>query len=307
MDETVLATCVIWCLTDVFTYRQGESSWRIHLQGIKAILDSNQAHRHFISGTGSTQVAMRHLYQLYISLQTLPYIPSLPDPETPVYKGLSDPSKMDVLSLSPSDTKIDGFLGYSEELLHILQRIDHLSSLDDQDSSAVNCEADILLGKVKGMIQRDSEISPTVSICASLSPEDTHEFTLCHRTFQQATLIHLYRRLYHLPSRAKPLQTAIESIKEMMNFMVQGQPCHTWVAMAMPLFTIGCEAFTDDQEEFVMDKVNKLEECIGSLHVKIIRQALEDIWEVRKRMGDLEGNICASQLLAELRYNIILF
>ncbi|OBT62174.1 hypothetical protein VE03_08333 [Pseudogymnoascus sp. 23342-1-I1] len=89
--------------------------------------------------------------------------------------------------------------------------------------------------------------------------------------------------------------------------MTQGQPCHTWVAMAMPLFTLGCEAFTEDQQAFVMDKINKLEASIGSLHVKGIRQALEDVWKLRENLGDHEGTLCASQILIELQYNIILF
>lgn len=148
------------------------------------------------------------------------------------------------------------------------------------------------------MITRDSHAPPAiVSIRTPLSPEYGREFLLCHQIFQQATLIHLYRRLYHLPSRAAPIQSAVREMAEMLSNMSQGEPCHTWVAMAMPLFTLGCEAFTEAQRRFALDKVNKLEECIRSLHVRIIRRALEDIWELRARLGDSGGELCASQLL----------
>jgi hypothetical protein len=182
----------------------------------------------------------------------------------------------------------------------VIHQIDHLSRLASVDPLASSFEADILLGKVQAMISRDSKAPPAViSICSPLSPEYGREFTLCHQIFQQATLIHLYRRLYHLPSGSEPIQSAVRAMKEMVSNMstTQGQPCHTWVAMAMPLFTLGCEVFTEEQKSFVLDKVEKLGECIRSLHISIIRQALQDIWDVRASLGDFRGELCASQLL----------
>ncbi|KAK2595451.1 hypothetical protein QQS21_006791 [Conoideocrella luteorostrata] len=203
--------------------------------------------------------------------------------------------------------EIDGFLGYSNEILDILEQIDRLSQSDRSDRVQSECEADVLLGKVNGMITRDRRDPPGISICIPLSPEYNGEFALCHQIFQQATLIYLYRRLYRLPSKSASIQAAVRLIEEMMSNMAQGEPCHTWVAMAMPLFTIGCEAFTKIQQDFAMDKINKLGECIGSLHVESIRHALEDVWKIRDNLGDYEGRLCASELLAKLEYNIILF
>ncbi|KFX90632.1 hypothetical protein V490_06358 [Pseudogymnoascus sp. VKM F-3557] len=303
--ETLPATCLIWCLTDVFTYRQGISSWKIHLQGIGALLDGSEAHRDFATSSGSFRSAMRHLYQLYLSLQTLPHIPTVESLENSAQLGVRASQNSEWTSMTSPE--IDGFLGYSSELLDVLQQIDQLSrSVSGNEAQSIS-EADILLGKVQGMISRDTTSPRDISICTPLSPEYNREFALCHQTFQQATLIHLYRKLYHHPSGSPSIQAAVRSIEEMVGNMIQGQPCHTWVAMAMPLFTLGCEAFTEKQQVFTMDKIKKLEDCIGSLHVKCIRQALEDIWKVREDLGDREGTLCASQLLAELRYNIILF
>lgn len=296
-DETLLATCLIWCLADVFAGQQGVASWRIHLQGIKAILGGTQVFAHFVKQPGHAQSAMRHLYQLYLSLQTLPYVsPASPEHETAVGTAILPPLNQ---RLSPLDPKIDGFLGYSEELLDINQQINHIADREGGELETYH-EADILLGKVKGMITRDTETPPAIEISSPLSPESGRDFVLCHKTFQQATLINLYRRLYNLPSGSDLIQTAVEEIKEMVNHMTQGQPCNTWVAMSMPLFTIGCEAFTDEQKEFVLDKVHKLETCIGSLHVRVIRQALEDIWRLRAEWNDVDGDLCASQLMSKL-------
>jgi hypothetical protein len=301
MNETLLATCLIWCLTEVFTYRQGTSSWRIHLQGIRALLDGDGAHRSFTTpSSGAIQSAMKHLYQLYLSLRTLPYIPAseisepaaqlhhdVPETETPILPVERAPS--------PS---IDGFLGYSDELLDVIHQTDQLSRRTSANTGTPPpFEADVLLGKVKAMITRDSKSPPAISICTPLSPEYGREFTLCHRIFQQATLLHLYRRLYHLPSRSEPVQAAVRAMQDMLSNMSQGRPCHAWVAMAMPLFNLGCEAFTEEQKRFALDKVDKLEECIRSFHVRIIRQALHDIWRLREGMGDERGELCASQLL----------
>ncbi|KAK3303890.1 fungal-specific transcription factor domain-containing protein [Chaetomium strumarium] len=293
MNETLLATCLIWCLTDVFTYRQGTSSWRIHLQGIRALLDGDGAHRDFTTRSGPLQSAMRHLYQLYLSLRTLPYIPACEVPETSTPMVRTTETAESKLKSTPSPA-IDGFLGYSDELLDIIHQIDQLSQRNTEQSSF---EADILLGKVKAMIRRDNKAPPAISICSPLSPEYGREFTLCHQVFQQTTLIYLYRRLYHLPSGSPPIQSAVRAMEEMVSNMSQRQPCHTWVAMAMPLFTLGCEAFTEEQRTFALDKINKLEQCIRSLHVRIIRQALQHIWDLRASLGDFTGELCASQLL----------
>jgi hypothetical protein len=86
---------------------------------------------------------------------------------------------------------------------------------------------------------------------------------------------------------------------ELINNMTQGQPCHTWVAMAMPLFTMGCEAFSDEQKDFVLDKIHKFEVCLGSLHVSVLRQALEDIWKLRLDRGDVDGSLCAGLFLSK--------
>jgi hypothetical protein len=201
---------------------------------------------------------------------------------------------------SPS---IDGFLGYSDELLDVIHQIDQLSrqtSLTNGSHSPF--EADLLLGRVKAMITRDSKQPPAISIPSPLSPEYGREFTLCHQIFQQATLLHLYRQLYHLPSRSEPVQAAVGAMQKMLSTlsnMSQGRPCHAWVAMAMPLFNLGCEAFTEEQKGFALDKVDKLESCIRSFHVGIIKQALRDVWELRKRLGDEGGELCAGRLLGE--------
>ncbi|KAH8649388.1 fungal-specific transcription factor domain-containing protein [Xylariales sp. PMI_506] len=315
---TLLATCLVWSLTDVFACRQEMlSSWRVHLQGVKAIMDDTQdAYRNRILDTAVTPAAMRHLYLLYLSLQTLPHIksPDLRDSTvvTSTHAVLRSNKVWVSVSSSTSATtniRIDGFLGYSEELLHMLYEVNQLSQspAGESDMQNTESEADIILGKIMGMVVRDAKAPPDVSICSSLSPEYGREFSLCHRTFQQAALIYVYRRLYKMPSNSELIQAAVQAITDMVNNMTQGQPCHTWVAMAMPLFTIGCEAFMDSQKSFVLDKIHKLDVCLGSLHVGVIRQALEDMWRMRAELGDFEGKLCATRLLSELKYNIILF
>lgn len=296
-SATMLATCLIWCLTDVFTYRQGMSSWRIHLQGMRALLDENEAHHDFVTPSASFRSTMRHLYQLYLSLQILPHIPTIESLENSAQLGAQGSQKYEWVSIASPE--IDGFLGYSNELLDVLQQIDRLSRSVSDDGTQSLIEADILLGKVKGMISRDTISPQDISICTPLSPEYNREFALCNQIFQQATLIHLYRKLYRLPSGSQSIQACVHSIEEMISNMIQGQPCHTWVAMAMPLFTLGCEAFTEDQQAFAMDKINKLEASIGSLHVKGIRQALEDVWKLREKVGDCEGTLCAGEILSK--------
>lgn len=307
MGETLLATCLIWCLSDVFTYRRHEggmsSSWRVHLGGIRALLDSNGAnYRWFPAGTGSSmQVAMRHLYQLYLSLQTLPYIAPAAAPQTAILE--TTPATLDEVTVNPSPA-IDGFLGYSDELLDVMHQIEQLSRTQVHPCPG----ADILLGKVNAMIARDMAAAPPVILSspASIIPWDAQgestDFTLCNQIFQQATLIQLHRRLYHLPSQSPPIQAAVCSMEGMLSSLCNrgggGGGESMWVAMAMPVFTLGCEAFTLDHQQLVLGMMDRLETCIQSLHVRIIRQALVDIWALRRGMEDEgRGAICAGRLL----------
>ncbi|KAJ4129872.1 hypothetical protein NW768_006842 [Fusarium equiseti] len=287
-SEILIATCLIWCLADVFSGQQGMTRWPIHLRGIKALLRGQQR---LESGDVALRSAMKHLYMLYRALETLPHVPSL---------GLiaSSPGgkTTDISTSHTANSQIDGFLGYSEELLDILQQINSTKSAD----------ADVLLGRLNTIISRDVKHPPGVSI-SSLSSQSGRDFALCNKVFQQATLIQLHRQLYGLSSSSEPIREAIETINGMISNMAQGEPCHTWVAMAMPLFTVGCEAYEEDQKSFIMDKIHKLEKCIGSLHVKVIEQALKDIWKLREDFQDYEGDLCAEYLLEKLSYNIVLF
>lgn len=296
-DELLLVTCLIWCLADVFAGQQGLKSWHIHLQGVKAILDASRACQKLVATTASTRSAIRHLYLLYLSLQRLPCLSSLTLPTHSAMLDETDNSKRD--ELFGQNAQIDGFLGYSEDLLKIIDRINQIYILKEEGHQSVPQESEILLERLKAMIELDSLVPPQISISTTLSHEDNLNFILCHKSFQQATLIHLYRRLYDMPSGSPVIQSAVVQIISMVENMTQGQPCNTWVAMSMPLFTIGCEVVHDDQKVFVLDMIKKLETCLGSLHVRILRQALKDIWEARAQEGDFGGYLCANHLLSK--------
>ncbi|EWZ92442.1 hypothetical protein FOWG_05568 [Fusarium oxysporum f. sp. lycopersici MN25] len=293
-SEILIATCLIWCLADVFSGQQGMLRWPIHLQGIKALLHGRHDYQRFVTGDMALRSAMKHLFMLYRSLETLPHVPTI----------TSEKVNLIVPANTAYNHQIDGFLGYSEELLDVLQQINASTPGSGLEGSSV--DADTLLGKLNAMIRRDVKSPPGVSI-SSLSSQSGREFALCNKVFQQATLIQLYRQLYGLPSSSQPIQDAIQTMSGMISNMAQGEPCNTWVAMAMPLFTVGCEAYKEEQKAFILDKIHKLEICIGSLHVKVIEQALKDIWKIREDCNDFDGNLCASHLLENLSYNIVLF
>lgn len=287
-STALLVTCLIWCLADVFAAGQGTTSWRVHLRGIKALISTNATYRRFQSDEKGDMTAMRHLHQLYLALETLPYVPALDLIEVqPVSEGQDQ-----AIGAAPC---IDGFLGYSEELLYVLRDVDRIAT----NAGTIDPEADALLDKVHRMIDRDEEAAPTVLINTPLSPEQANEFLLCHKAFQQATLVHLYRRLQRLPSSSVVIREAIGKMEVMIDAMTQDQSCHTWVAMAMPLFTMGCEAFTSEQKGFVLEKIARLDACLGSLHVGIMRKALEDMWRIRNDLKDTGGQHCASELLGK--------
>ncbi|CAK7207452.1 hypothetical protein SEUCBS139899_010262 [Sporothrix eucalyptigena] len=383
-DSNLVATCLLWCLADVFaadvaadaelsSTTLASSSWRIHLQGIEALLGGAKALDAFVTrGRGvestslSSRSAMGHLHQLYRSLLTLPHVARrrqihdggtldvqetiLADTvevdtvelgtavDTTVARSVS--TRVDLLPKASGWPRIDGFLGYSEELLDILQQVEEIASKlppDDNDADndtydgvddneddalaaphltgAARIAADDVLARAQAQalsVVRDesstTESPRVVHIPApALTPAAAREFALCHGCFQQATLIHVYRRLFRLPSRDRRIQQAVSQIRRMAGQMTQGAPCSTWVAMALPLFTAGCEAYTPTAQAWAHAALAAFAASIGSRHVQLLHRALEDIWRLRARRGDVDGRLCAGPLLGALHYNIILF
>lgn len=296
VDCVLLATCLIWSLADVFaaglqskfqSKSSSSSSWQVHLRGFRAILGSAQAYESVVADPGPMQSAMKHLGMLYMSLQTLPHTPG----QTSLVIDLDlVPTTLHLYQDETSSPKINGFLGYSEDILSILRQVNGKTAPSPE-------EADLILGKVQGMMLRDAITPPGVTISSQLSDESSRDFALCHEAFQLATLILIYRRLYKLPSGSKPIRDAVDRIQSTVNSMTQGQPCHAWVAMSMPLFTIGCEALDPAHKDWVRRSIDQLQVCIGSSHVLMLRQALADIWRLRAARNDADGLLCAEELL----------
>ncbi|KAK4141215.1 fungal-specific transcription factor domain-containing protein [Dichotomopilus funicola] len=397
LDETAMATCLVWCLADVFAFDRGAvagentrtagestsnstvrggggkmtrgTAWRIHLRGIRALLDREGPHRDFRDSKGKLRAARRHLYQLYLALRTLPYIPASEEVEDaeqekeeqdgneevkdcegglvvgskrlrrPRMIGPEPVASVLLSSSSAPSSEIDGFLGYSDELLDVIRQIDHLSrsapfpvpttstspspppttaTTTKQTTTPISTPtpiptpADTLLTHLHHIIARDTAHPPTINIPPPITPSYTHEFTLCHYIFLQSTLIHLHRRLYHLPSSSPPIRTATNTLTallhEISSIRDATEPCHTWVAMAMPLFTLGCEVVEDEGVEFVLEGLGRLEGCVRSGHVGGMRRALGDVWRLRREWGDWgRGEVCAGVLLGRLDYHVVLF
>ncbi|KIH93402.1 hypothetical protein SPBR_09161 [Sporothrix brasiliensis 5110] len=375
----LVATCLLWCLADVFaadvslpSSSSSSSSWRIHLHGIEALLGGARALDAFVTRgqrgaddtsapSSSSRSAMGHLHQLYRSLQTLPHITrrqgggGTAEMSKPGV-GASIVVELDTaLPKAPGWPRIDGFLGYSEELLDILQQLEGIAStlpaMDDWDDNtdgytndyatddllaaphltdATRAAAADLLARAhaQALVLDDGtrstepegppctappdEVPPAPPRVAhipapALTAAAARELALCHGCFQQATLIHIYRRLFRLPSRAPRIQQAAAQIRRMAGQMRQGAPCSAWVAMALPLFTAGCEAYTPAAQAWAHAALAAFAASIGSRHVQLLRRALEDLGRLRARRGDTDGRLCAGPLLEELNYNIILF
>ncbi|KAL1893138.1 hypothetical protein Sste5346_006570 [Sporothrix stenoceras] len=383
--DNLVATCLLWCLADVFAADASASSWRIHLQGIQALLGGVRALDAFVargrtvssSSASTSRSAMGHLSQLYLSLQTLPHVARCRNEamaDRTIEEENDDNDKEDegetddrigptpvepntATATAMPGPRIDGFLGCSVELFDILQQVEQLAStmpaidvenkdedvdvdyddeFDDDNILAAphlkgpaRVTAETLLARalVQALEPKEVHTITTSSTASSsstattttatpvihhipapaLTPAAAREFAFCHGCFQQATLIHVYRRLFRLPSCAALIQRAVCAIRRMAGQMTQGAPCSAWVAMALPLFTAGCEAFLPTSQAWAHAALDSFAASIGSRHVQLLRRALEDVWRLRARLGDVDGRLCAEALLDELNYNIILF
>lgn len=297
-NHTALTTCLILCLEDVYAGRRSMPTWRHHLQGAGALLKLDGSTGEQSEGSEPSRESSDFIYNLYLSLQTLAGVAGREGNNNIIAPDLgvgNDDSNDGV-----SSGYIDGFLGYSSNILRILREIQRLSISETHRSSKF-FEAQALLAKVQNMISENQNHEPDVLIRSSISDQSRRDFVLCNRAFQQTTLILIYRKLHQLPSASVEVQSAVKSTISAVSGMKQDQQCSAWIVTAMPLFVAGCEACGWEDRNFVLDQFRKLEICVGSSQMLLAREALMGLWEVRAERRDVEGYLQSSQVLGEFR------
>jgi hypothetical protein len=114
---------------------------------------------------------------------------------------------------------------------------------------------------------------------AFANPEDAiavHESAATNDAFHRAALIHLLRRVRHVPRNAPQIQDAIQAIVRALSQVRPGGSAEA--CLLFPMFTAGAEAEDEITRSLILERVKSLE-AVGMMQVGRARTLMERVWE----------------------------
>ena len=278
--EAALATALTLCMCEIHSGADQPRSWRLHLEGAKAILSSSPENEESlnsvldVSGNPTSQSAL--LERWFISIEALAAITA---------KGLkraqsfgNDDTEMEIdVTGKEKEVYLDDYFGFSTDLAQTFKAIGAAAwerrslnasksnpnfsfALNPSSSSSstspvtslsegdLEFEAANLEISVRMMLARD-EASPPMfyaGVREKLDEIAVHEFYLCNEMYQHSALIHIYRRVRCLPRAHQLVQTSVQRILECVRGIQPRGGLSPYIVLTMPLFTAGRELLPDD-------------------------------------------------------------
>ncbi|KAN0091725.1 Fungal specific transcription factor domain containing protein [Hyaloscypha variabilis] len=259
MRDAVLATALTLCMCEIHSGADLPRSWRLHLEGAKAILSSLPSTS---SSSSTSQSGL--LERWYTSIEALAAISS---------KGLRAGNLPPITSSSPGtpgldaareEVFLDDYFGFATDLVDAFKEIGAAAwerrSLSSSAASVsahamlseedLDTEARSLEQNVRDMIARDAAHPPQfyAGVREKLDEEVVREFYLCNETYQQSALLHVYRRVMRLDRAEERVQGCVTRILECVDGIRPRAGLSPYIVLTMPLFTAGREALGEDRE-----------------------------------------------------------
>lgn len=227
--EVILKTIKTLCTCEIYTGK-ADSSWRVHVVGAKALIDSTHA-----AGQGSRSED-RLTSQWYQSVEALAALTT---------RGpSSSEDDMSETGIVEVDCLFDLYTGYSPDLNQAFKRIGRAAqkrarlTTEPGYCDEVEAEATFLEQSVYRMIARDMNglrFPPDIQ----LEPDEARQFTACNTAYQYSALIHIYRRIRLLDSRSEHVQLCVRTILDTICGIVPTQQLSPWALLTTPIFTAG--------------------------------------------------------------------
>jgi Fungal specific transcription factor domain len=292
MRDAVLATALTLCMCEIHSRADLPRSWRLHLEGAKAILSTLPTTSSSRPTDPNSQTGL--LERWYTSIEALAAISSKglragdlppitsPSPETPIFEA------------AKGEVFLDDYFGFSTDLVEAFKEIGaaawerkSLSSPSASESAHailseedMDLEAQNLEQCIMDMIARDSTAPPNFypGVKEKLSDEVVREFYLCNEAYQHSALLHIYRRVMLLERTDFRVQGCVKRILECVSGIRQRAGLSPYIVLTMPLFTAGREALGEDREE-VRCALRGLGEWLRLRNVWRSLEFLEEGWE----------------------------
>jgi hypothetical protein len=265
MQDAILATALTLCMCEIHSGGDQPRSWRLHLEGAKAILSTyQQMSPNSASSDPNSQSNL--LKRWYTSIEALAATTSrgIRAGQLPLLSpGVELPA-----TETEDEAFLDDYFGFSTDLVDAFKEIgaaawERRSVAANNSSSAaessahvllseedLQTEADILEKSVEDMIVRDATTLPKFypGVKESLDDAVVEEFYACNRAYQHTALLYIYRRVRQLPRIDEKVQIAVKNVLECVASIKPRSGLSPYIVLTMPLFTAGREALGEDRE-----------------------------------------------------------
>ncbi|RAH87488.1 hypothetical protein BO86DRAFT_327850 [Aspergillus japonicus CBS 114.51] len=312
-SDALLATARTLCLAEIHSGAIHPNSWRAHIAGAKALMDSSN--QRGILSPGSPEGFRRYLDRWHRSIVSLTALTGNGPPigvEATVADNTTDFATPDYL---------DDYWGFTVNLAAIFRAIgavswrEHQYLLQQQQEPRqeaavgdtmvdidVAHEAAALEGALRRLMAAEEVgTQPTFypGVTEGLSPDCIRQLMLCNEAFQRSALIQIHRRLYKTPASAPVVQDSVKRILECTAQIGPSPGLSPWVMLTTPLFIAGCEARGADRQQ-VRQLLASLHDTIRVPNVLQSLRLLEQYWS-----NQLDENEGWSQFLDRMRIDFI--
>lgn len=247
-QTTLVAVALFLCEQSLHGAHADPKSWRAHMEGTKAILDS--INKDEIRGDDRDLLEFsRRWYRAVESLAALSPRGLAPGP-------LGCSISQSLFHSHPlSNNYLDEYCGYNTNLNDVLLEIGALarkrhSSLFHGDHTPIeevqwDMQADWLEHMVHELLYQSQVSQPSFfpGVASHLSPVERAEFSLCNQAYHHMALIHINCRIRMRPPSSERVQWSVEQILDCAHAISPSHELSPYLALTGPVFTAGCVAF----------------------------------------------------------------
>ncbi|RVX69061.1 hypothetical protein B0A52_06774 [Exophiala mesophila] len=248
----LLHTIRTLCVCEIYSGK-ADSTWRIHLQGARAILHSTRSTPHVGRSSEPHWLTLRW-YNSMEALTALTHRGPALETEAQIQRFTKN-NRFD----DPDDHSLDIYTGYSTDLNNVFKNIGLLSAqrqallksgrnnFDIEAHIDLDSQADHLESIVQAMICRDGKDGLRLPANLTLHKDELKQFIACNLAYQHSALLHIYRRLQNKPTDSVDVQSSVHKILEAVTRVLPMQPLSPWALLTTPLFSAGYDALGQDR------------------------------------------------------------
>ncbi|KAL3446169.1 fungal-specific transcription factor domain-containing protein [Aspergillus insuetus] len=239
--------------------------FRVHLNGVRGMLVSG-----LVSGRNIKDPLAMYLFKWFAALDVSAGL-SLFHQSTLLSGGLYRSYRAAISAPRGEADGVDDICGYSLDLLPILAEIGELAR---ERYSKPNCTT--LLERGQALEARITALTTNINSSPNHPPSETQsELHATNSAFIHTALLHLHRRVHHLPKTDPRVRTDVTNI---LNALLSIRPASTAnILLLWPIFSAGCE--TDEvAERALVDERMGIMQDMGMGNFTRARGILNRFW-----------------------------